>query len=173
MKLFKPIKRWWRSKGFGIHSPFAFYFILRVLREKLPYYAYTRILKFNSTEVLKRQLLVLFRVICYFSPKEVTIPEGTPKEIRKVVSMADSRIHITNRPTNFLCFLGPQDDRWSVLSHDTIESEVVIVFIHPSSEMLNITNRLSRGMTFVNADHSMFIIVTRHDLPRQDFEINF
>ena len=28
-----------RSGGFGIHSPFAFNFVLNVLRERLPYYA--------------------------------------------------------------------------------------------------------------------------------------
>lgn len=35
--------RWWRTRGFGIHSPFAFCFVSEVLRERYAYYAYERI----------------------------------------------------------------------------------------------------------------------------------
>lgn len=37
------LQRYKRSRGFGIHSPFAFHFILRVLREKAPYYCYPQL----------------------------------------------------------------------------------------------------------------------------------
>ena len=36
-------QRFWRSKGFGVHSPFAFYFITNVMRQKYHYYAYESI----------------------------------------------------------------------------------------------------------------------------------
>ena len=36
-------KRYRHGKGFGIHSPFAFSFVLKVLRERLPYYSYARL----------------------------------------------------------------------------------------------------------------------------------
>ena len=35
--------RYKRGKGFGIHSPFAFGFVLKVLRERNPYYAYSNL----------------------------------------------------------------------------------------------------------------------------------
>lgn len=35
------LARYQHSKGFGIHSPFAFGFVLTVLRERNPYYCYT------------------------------------------------------------------------------------------------------------------------------------
>ncbi|MCM1021663.1 MAG: hypothetical protein NC343_05140 [Muribaculum sp.] len=38
----KPL-RMWRGRGFGIHSPFAFYFVNDVVRERYAYYAYDRI----------------------------------------------------------------------------------------------------------------------------------
>ena len=36
-------QRYRRSRGFGIHSPFAFHFVLRVLKERAPYYCYARL----------------------------------------------------------------------------------------------------------------------------------
>lgn len=74
--------RYKRSKGFGVHSPFAFNFILRVLRERCPYYAYDTI---HSRRHRVRKLApaghphiisyknakLLFRVTCYFSPDTI------------------------------------------------------------------------------------------------------
>ncbi len=35
--------RWWRTRGFGIHSPFAFGFVNEIARERYAYYAYPAI----------------------------------------------------------------------------------------------------------------------------------
>lgn len=73
------------SKGFGIHSPFAFSFVLQVLREKCAYYAYADI---ESRRQLARRLVaskgsghpriislknakMLFRIVCYFNPSNI------------------------------------------------------------------------------------------------------
>lgn len=49
------LRRLKRSKGFGVHSPFAFHFICRTLGERAPYYAYTDI------EELRNSALTLAR----------------------------------------------------------------------------------------------------------------
>lgn len=80
--IFNRIKR---SRGFGIHSPFAFNFILRVLRERNHYYAYTDIkrrrkkayalsgkLDKNHPKVISsRNAKLLFRIACYFTPDHI------------------------------------------------------------------------------------------------------
>lgn len=77
------LSRHHRSNGFGIHSPFAFNFVLRVLRERLPYYAYTDIAQLREavTNALARKrhrkvislknAKMLFRVTNCFNPKHV------------------------------------------------------------------------------------------------------
>jgi len=74
-----------RSRGFGIHSPFAFNFILRVLRERNHYYAYTAIkrrrkkayslsgsIKGDHPKVISsRNAKLLFRIACYFTPEHI------------------------------------------------------------------------------------------------------
>lgn len=65
------------SKGFGVHSPFAYAFITRVLRESLPYYAYSdqkcryTDLKNNSLNrpfLNLKRIRLLFRTVNYFTP---------------------------------------------------------------------------------------------------------
>lgn len=73
-----------RSKGYGVHSPFAFHFIRNVLREHCPYYAYNdikshreRAKKLSKCEEKKLHIIsyknakLIFRIACYFSPHTI------------------------------------------------------------------------------------------------------
>lgn len=46
--------RYRRSRGFGVHSPFAYYFIKRVIKEQWGYYAYEDIDKAARKEKVSR-----------------------------------------------------------------------------------------------------------------------
>lgn len=77
--------RWRRSHGFGVHSPFAYHFITRVLREHdVAYYAYPEIAAycpkarragfneiFAGRDMAITEAQMLFRVLCYFNPPEI------------------------------------------------------------------------------------------------------
>lgn len=81
------IKRVWHTlgryrhgRGFGVHSPFAFSFILRTLRERTPYYAYPVLAE--QRRAIKRltrarhlmsgkHMRMLFRTVNFFSPARV------------------------------------------------------------------------------------------------------
>ena len=71
--------RYRRSRGFGIHSPFAYRFVTGVLREKAAYYAYDRIAAARQAAVdggaegvlPLGSLQLLFRVVNYFNPSAV------------------------------------------------------------------------------------------------------
>lgn len=80
--------RFKRSKGFGIHSPFAFEFVLQVLRQRLDYYAYPDIVARQRIAVAeahacggprpisRKNAKLLFRVACRFNPR-VVLQAGT------------------------------------------------------------------------------------------------
>ncbi len=95
-RYYTAFRRYKRSKGFGIHSPFAFNFVLKVLRERCPYYAYDYIdakrheaqqLMSNSKE--RRGLIsykcakMMFRVACNFSPR-VMLQIGTSHGVSSI-----------------------------------------------------------------------------------------
>lgn len=78
------LRRYNRSRGFGIHSPFAFYFVRRVLRERCHYYAYEQLTKYRhvahrlianrkatKTIISQSNARMLFRITCYFAPSHV------------------------------------------------------------------------------------------------------
>ena len=73
-----------RSRGFGVHSPFAFRFVLDVMCQKHPYYAYEAIAHLHlyavrlakhkawSHRVLPMsEAKALFRVINYYNPQHI------------------------------------------------------------------------------------------------------
>lgn len=110
-------RRYNRSNGFGIHSPFAFYFVRRVLREKNPYYAYETLYKCRRSAMklvrgrqLKKQIIsyqnakMLFRIACYFRPKNI-LQIGTSYGISAISMLSiDCHSHLVIYPGAGACF---------------------------------------------------------------------
>ena len=77
------LSRYQASKGFGVHSPFAFKFILNVLDEKYEYYAYDKLqqLRINVIERTRKEngykprvisiseAAAIFRIANYYNPQ--------------------------------------------------------------------------------------------------------
>ena len=75
-----------RSGGFGIHSPFAFGFVQRVLGERCPYYAYADLKRFraHALEMVPRRrrrsavvgmstAKMLFRIANFYNPRHLLV----------------------------------------------------------------------------------------------------
>ena len=91
-----------RSRGFGIHSPFAFHFVTEVLREGLPYYSYdyirrqrhaavkaTRHYFLHPRIISNKSARLLFRVTNFFNPS-VIAQFGTDYGVSAACMMAVS-----------------------------------------------------------------------------------
>ena len=78
------LSRHHRSKGHGIHSPFAYNFVRFVLREKLPYYCYDdmeemrqavidalRDVKKHPRVISFKGMKMLFRITNFFNPQHI------------------------------------------------------------------------------------------------------
>lgn len=78
------LRRYQHSKGFGIHSPFAFRFVLTVLRERCPYYCYEQLNEFRHLAIVRtrhhlrhpriislKNAKLIFRVTNYFNPPHI------------------------------------------------------------------------------------------------------
>ena len=84
-RYYTALSRYRRGKGFGIHSPFAFHFVLRVLKERAAYYFYDDIDEYRQLAsagrsrmkgrkrplVSRKNARLLFRIVNCFQPSAV------------------------------------------------------------------------------------------------------
>lgn len=96
-------RRYRHSKGFGIHSPFAFRFVLNVLRERNPYYAYAALDELRHAVIVRtrhhlrhpriislKNAKLIFRVVNYFNPRQV-LQVGTSYGVSSVSILSVSK----------------------------------------------------------------------------------
>ncbi len=158
--------RWWQllrhSRGFGIHSPFAFRFITEVLNERLPYYAYDNI---NATVDghSAHEWRTLFRVLVYFRPKTVAIISDKPefhREARRVLHLA----------------LPQATTAESTATSDFIISDCYVAEPYLNAFFFSATPanypRPSHGMTFTN-NRTLTVRAALSHLPSQHILVRF
>lgn len=100
------LKRKRTAKGFGVHSPFAFSFITKVINEKLPYNAYfdihNHLTKNNiGPKEISEIHYLSFRLVNFFHPKNI-LEIGSGKGINTLFLIAPSnKITCVSIETNF------------------------------------------------------------------------
>lgn len=125
-----------RSKGFGIHSPYAFRFVLDVLRERLPYYNYAYLNELRRAIIARTSRLrrhprvmsfktakMLFRIANHFTPS-VIMQVGTNYGYSTASVMSVSR-------KSTLHLYEPQLDRFPVVA-DTLKPFFDFITTHDS-----------------------------------------
>lgn len=157
MSLLDGIKRRWRSRGHGIHSPFAFRFVTQVLGDAgrgYAYYGYSRLPQSSSGAWLR----LLFRLTCEFRPERVHASARLSAAERKAILLADSRVTFTEAP-----------EASPLFTFDTHRGKVKV---YTSAEALQTdAASMTGGMTFSNGREGIAVCDTQ--LPRQNFEILF
>ncbi len=68
------------NRGFTVHSPFAYRFIRLVVRETLPYYAFS--------EIKKPYERLLFRTAVYFNPARIALLGPDSDRAREILKRA-------------------------------------------------------------------------------------
>ncbi|MDE6065751.1 MAG: hypothetical protein K2G27_02905 [Duncaniella sp.] len=150
------IKRLWRGRGHGVHSPFAYRFITNVLRLKGSYYATSELEHMPDP----RWHTLLFRLVCEFEPERMVMHDASPTE-RRAVALADSRVKIEKGSARGIAVM--RSAKGEVTAFRDVRAA--------SGDWSGKVAGMPSGMTFT--DGVMGVTVERPDLPRQDFEIDF
>lgn len=171
-------KRWRHGRGFGIHSPFAFDFITRTLRERLPYYAYNRLDAVASAQHLssaeRRRLRLIFRIAVRFNPTAVAIIGNRNDGPLKVALKSVRRDMNVHSPLSEAQLLIVTDD----IAGDLPAISDTAVCIFPATDRggasicESIWQSTLRGMRFDNS-RGFAVIVRSPALPRQRFDVRF
>lgn len=149
MEAFGWLKRFRTGRGFGVHSPFAYYFITRVLRERLPYYSF-------RTEVTAPDERLLFRVANYFRPSTVALLGADASRAGEVISKACPGARTVGSGADFTY----------VSTGASLPSDFKVAYCAGVPPVVP-----DNAMTFT--DGRTFIAVRRPSLPAQHFTIRF
>lgn len=158
--MFDWLKRQRSSRGFGIHSPFAYNFVLNVLRERYPYYAYD--------EIVERDHRLLYRIALNLCPSEIRGASVPREVIRNLPSTSRNRAK-----GSFPLYVITRD---TPVAFVEIHAPFAALFLDIDAEMRKRLRRLTDsmdgyGMVFSNPRRA--VVVADRDLPRQNFSINF
>lgn len=143
------LKRYRVSRGYSVHSPFAFYFITRVLRESLPYYCF-------KTEITTRAQRRLFRVIHYFHPTSVCLIGTCEPHVKRVILKACPHVQFV---------ASPSEADFTYATSGEIPATATIAYSEKGA------TAPADAMTFSNG--STIIAVRRKFLPCQHFVLSF
>lgn len=178
----KALSRYRTGKGFGVHSPFAFNFILKVLREKWGYYDYAIIDEECSKHedgIKEKYARLTFRIINHFNPDSIALI-GNGCEIAETCAKCVSQkteIFRNEFPdgTQFV-ITGDTNGTAEGLSYGiltkAIENNAVIIFQDiPKNETLweYVTRSMSYGMSFSNRHFG--VAVCRNGLPLKHYRV--
>lgn len=154
------IARYRHSKGFGVHSPFAFRFITEVLGERCPYYDFRRLPSAHQR--------LIYRIAARLSPATFGVvgeADGLP------VSMACPHARQRDGAVDLLV-AGPGASPGALMP--VIDAGGVVVIDGKARALVDAAKAYldtkGHGMTFDNCKDFCILVAYPH-LPRQDFPV--
>lgn len=93
-----------RRKGYGIHSPFAFDFVRRVISQPCAYYAYATLR--NGDHLSRSYVRLLFRVALHFRPRTIAIDGPVGKMELNALTLGSPNAAFTDAPADLMLLTG-------------------------------------------------------------------
>lgn len=157
------LSRWWRGRGFGVHSPFAFKFITSTLHCPHAYYAYGVIADEARTRRELDDAERLFRIVLFFRPRCIERHGVLSPAMETAVAEASAAFRLAS------------ERRLTIVAETqsavVLEPDTVAVFVGrglESAELLS-ANR-EDGMIF--RGRRMVVAVMSTALPFQQFDVD-
>lgn len=150
-------RRWKCSRGFGVHSPFAYSFIVDVLRERrYGYYAYDLL---PDDEAVR----LWFRIVCRFQPRAVAVEDPAHgDEMREAARMASPGCSF-RRDASFRYIA-------DCTALELAPGDVVVARRISRDVLQRAFGSLDCGMCFTNVDGGAVVAALPH-LPHQQFDL--
>ncbi len=158
-----------RRKGFGIHSPFAFDFVRRVIAQPCQYYCYPHLnAEAQKHHVAPRHMRLLFRIALHFRPASFAII-GTQSAPWTTAIL--SGIPNAKEATNpYLLVVTSHTDATEAIRCAS-NGGVVIIINHSRNHntAIELWQNTSHGIMFCGSDIAIFVGLQH--LPHQKFNV--
>ena len=176
------LKRYWRSKGFGIHSPFAYMFVTEIVHCPYSYYAYAEIADSHAKQFDKKKFhdaKLLHRVAARFSINRSVVSEDEDEVIKKTLLLANSGMELATsiQQTNGqIVYISKLEERLMEKLTMLIESDMVFIFFRGlkkdeamKSWFSRVAEQLVHGVALKDSD--LGIIVVNKKMPAMSFDV--
>ncbi len=159
-----------RRRGFGIHSPFAYEFVRKVIGQHYAYYCYPRLTELaKKNSVSSRKLKLLFRLALFMHPEKIgvyTVPKQAVMD-----SLRAGAPHAVETDANADLIVTDGSSDTGILERCFSDGGTVVV-INPSRNreiVRKIWASSAHGMLFRGSGTAIF--VGRESLPHQMFNV--
>lgn len=183
MILLSPLTHYLRqlrgSRGFGIHSPFAFEFALNVMRDRYPFYAYAQLKSdFDRTARAGRPsrslVKLMFRISARLCLQTIDLRGNLHPLLIKAVKAPHSSVAMHTAGKRLIVVAADcQPDNLlidDIVANNTLGGSTVI--INNKTILPALDGRLDHGATF-DAQHGVAVIVGHRHLPLQHFLVRY
>ncbi len=164
--------RYRRTRGFGVHSPFAYGFITQVLGCRYPFYCWDSLeaeVK-HCGKMRWRDARALFRTLNQFAPSRVYIAPDDKPGVRKIVEAWSESCEVTAdaQAAEFLILADDAPEE----AQSIIDGGKTVFFTSVKNPLWSTLNEsMKRGQSFTNSVSG--IVICNEKLPRHYFEISY
>lgn len=166
-KISDSYKRWRHTRGYGVHSPFAYKIVKEVLRQKngYSYYAYNRIShsrKDSDTSEHFRMAKTLLRLASTLNVKNVFLPSGTSPLYHTALKGANSKMLISSATANLkncmlICSSGDYLHLDVLREHLKSQNHIIALKDAPAGWRNELFDSLNEGVMFYGKKNILII----------------
>lgn len=173
------ILRYWRGKGFGIHSPFAFSFVTEIAHCKYAYYAYEEIAHYATNATSLHDAKLIHRIIARFHISNVVLHKDAKPIFHVAAKSADSRLQTFSYPqtdNHQLFYI----DKTTIIDEQTLNNSLngnmnFLLFrgIRRDADLRNLYQRLSQKLKngVILEDTDFALIISNKKMPQMKYDV--
>ena len=161
-----------RRRGFGIHSPFAFDFVRRVIAQPCSFYCYTKLdAAARRNDVSPSLLRLIFRVALFFRPSEVSYLGACSPVVKVAVDFACPRPNKCDGARMVIASGSLEESELNVAMKCAQDGGTVMFLDLKSDASASsaVWAAAEHGMMFCGSDTAIYVGL--HHLPRQSFNV--
>lgn len=177
--IFEVYRRWRHTRGYGVHSPFAFSLVELVVHPQgIGWYGYQDIDQTFYPGLpdrrVRRQARLLLRLTVALRPKSVFLPLGIHPAYHAALAAADSHMRISRRPADapncrLICSQANHISLPVLLKHMELPGNMIAISNIPADWVDQIFDAMPEGL-LLEGKHNIFAI-NRSDMAKLRYSI--